>query len=119
MSLRRGLTTEKRFLEAWADIRSYPEWLRTVRQGKPAEDRYRKTDAVMITQDGKEIPIQIKSSLISASVRNELLKAGVAPLSISMFDSPEDIRRNTLDAVNLWRSKREVKRMPLMPPRKK
>ncbi len=101
-----GLEMEERFMEAWADPRTYPEWLVWVRRATVQEDLYKKTDAVMWVIDGSTLRIQIKRSGTIARPEH-YTRHGVILVKIDPRERSCDIRHKTIGAIaHHWQTKR-------------
>lgn len=108
----KGSLSECRFLDAWNDLGEYEPWIVQVRKGTRFEDTSEKTDAVLITHRQTTWRIQIKSSEISAELFLQLTRYGVVPLFVPIWETPEKVRRRTMNAIADYQSLREAMGLP-------
>lgn len=115
----KGIEGERRFLKAWEDSSFYPEWVALVRKATEHEDRYEKTDAVIISQDGRAFRVQIKTGQVGQERRSKFVKEGILLVQLRRKDTLAKIRRKTISAYNAVldaETRPQKNPIPIIPP---
>lgn len=101
-----GFEMEEKFHKAWSlDWKRYPRWIANVREATEQEDLHEKTDAVITTSRGEMIRVQIKMRKNPPpDLVQSLHEKGIATVSVQLADTPERIRRKTMEAIQRLQS---------------
>jgi len=97
-----GDQAEKRFLKAWSDPKHYPSWIVSVRKATDHEDHDEATDAVITTNTGEMIRIQIKSGRVGIKLSKRHWIKGIAIVLVLPKHNDWKIRQRTIGAINAY-----------------